>query len=120
MNNIKELAMIFGTPLPETCKRLQWKFDYRHVWYEHSIYTILTPEPNSKQKMLNHSNNQIIYADRSFLDKVLCVCGGLLALTVGIALKPNRITAVDFSTSAAIAQNTCYAQCFLSNNLKTE
>ena len=44
--------------------------------------------------------------------KVLCVCGGLVALTVSIALKPNRITAVDFSTSAAITQNTCYAQCF--------
>ena len=52
--------------------------------------------------------------------KVLCVCGGLVARTVSIALKLNRITAVDFSTSAAITQNTCYAQCFLSNNLKTE
>ena len=45
----------------------------------------------------------------------ICVCGGLVALTVGIAQKLNRITAVDFSTSAAITQNTCYAQCFLSN-----
>lgn len=44
--------------------------------------------------------------------KVLCVCGGLVALTVGIAPKLNRITAVDFSTSAAITQNTCYAQYF--------
>ena len=52
--------------------------------------------------------------------KVLCVCGGLVALTVNIAPKSNRITAVDFSTSPAITQNTCYAQCFLSNNLKTE
>jgi len=47
--------------------------------------------------------------------KRLCVCGGLVALTVGIAQKLNRITAVDFSTSAAITQNPCYAQCFLSN-----
>jgi len=52
--------------------------------------------------------------------KVLCVCGGLVALTVSIAPKLNRITAVDFSTSTAITQNTCYAQCFLSNNLKIE
>ncbi len=51
---------------------------------------------------------------------VLCVCGGLVALTVGIALNLNRITAVDFSTSPAITQNTCYAQCFLSNNFKTK
>ena len=48
---------------------------------------------------------------------VLCVCGGLVALTVSIALKPNIITAVDFSTSAAITQNTCYAQCFLISKL---
>ena len=41
--------------------------------------------------------------------KVLCVCGGLVALPVDIALKLNRITAVDFSTSTAITQNTCYA-----------
>lgn len=47
--------------------------------------------------------------------KVLCVCGVLVALTVGIALKFNRITVVEFSTSTAITQNTCYAQCFLSN-----
>jgi hypothetical protein len=56
----------------------------------------------------------------SYNVKVLCVCGGLVALTVIIALKPNRITKVDFSTSAAITQNTCYAQCLLSNNFKTE
>ena len=41
--------------------------------------------------------------------KVLCVCGGLVALTIGIAPKLNRITAVEFSTSTAITQNTCYA-----------
>lgn len=41
--------------------------------------------------------------------KVLCVCGVLVALTVGIALKLNRITSVYFSTSTAITQNTCYA-----------
>jgi len=52
--------------------------------------------------------------------KVLCVCGGLVAPTVGTAQKPNRITAVDLSTSTAITQNTCYAQCFLSNNFKTK
>ena len=33
---------------------------------------------------------------------------GLVALTVGIALNTNRITAVDLSTSTAITQNTCY------------
>ena len=50
--------------------------------------------------------------------KVLCVCGVLVALTVSIVPKLNRITEVDFSTSTAITQNTCYAQCFLSNKLK--
>ena len=52
--------------------------------------------------------------------KVLCVCGGLVALTFVIAIKLNRITALDFSTSTAITQNTCYAQCFFNGiiNLK--
>ena len=50
--------------------------------------------------------------------KVLCVCGGLVAPTVGTAQKPNRITAVDLSTSTAITQNTCYAQCFFVELIK--
>jgi hypothetical protein len=31
-----------------------------------------------------------------------------------------RTPKLDFSTEPAITQNTCYAQCFLSNKLKTE
>jgi len=54
----------------------------------------------------------------SYNVKVLCVCGGLVAPTVGTAQKPNRITAVDLSTSAAITQNTCYAQCFFVELIK--
>jgi len=42
----------------------------------------------------------------------LCVCGGLVALTVGIALKLIQGTVVEFSTKTAITQNCCYAQCF--------
>ena len=46
--------------------------------------------------------------------QVLCVCGGLVALTVSIAPKFNRITAVDFSTSAAITQKHVSWAAFLS------
>jgi hypothetical protein len=60
---------------------------------------------------------RISFGKVAYNGKVLCVCGGLVALTVSIAPKLNRITVVYFSTSTAITQNTCYAQCFLSNKL---
>lgn len=43
----------------------------------------------------------------------LCAGGDLEHKSFKLALKPIRITTVDVSTSAPLAQNRCYAQCFL-------
>jgi hypothetical protein len=61
-------------------------------------------------KMQFHSNGFFRIAANG---KRLCAGGDLEHESFNSAQKPIRNTTVEFSNSAPLAQNRCYAQCFL-------